>query len=243
MLRILDTGVAVAKENMTRDGDLLEQMEPEGSPLLHFYDWERPSATYGYFVSPSQYLDLEKAAERKVDLAKRPTGGGIVFHIWDLAFSFLMPSKHPAFSLNTLHNYAFVNEAILEAVSTLFLLQEPATLIPESVQPVSAECQNFCMARPTQYDVVYRGLKIAGAAQRKRRQGYLHQGTISLALPQIDLLRAVLLPEGGVLESMLRYTFAPLGESPSEASLKEARFAVREKIIQKLTEKLYTVSH
>ena len=45
------------------------------------------------------------------------------------------------------------------------------------------------MAKPTQYDIVYKGKKIAGAAQRKKTQGYLHQGTISLAAPQIDLLQ------------------------------------------------------
>ena len=53
----------------------------------------------------------------------------------------------------------------------------------------------FCMAKPTIYDVVYQGRKIAGAAQRRRKNGYLHQGTISLAFPQMGLLNEVLFPK------------------------------------------------
>ena len=59
-------------------------------PLLHLYQWDGPSATYGYFIDPSKYLDLNKLRQHHVALARRPTGGGIVFHIWDLAFSFLI---------------------------------------------------------------------------------------------------------------------------------------------------------
>ena len=105
MFQILDTGIAAAQENMDLDGRLLRDLNPAGSPILHLYEWARPSATYGYFADPAKHLDLEKTRARGVELGRRPTGGGIVFHIWDFAFSFLMPSGHPAFSLNTLENF------------------------------------------------------------------------------------------------------------------------------------------
>src|SRR5579872_5214172 len=122
MLQILDTGISSAEENMRFDENLLEKLDPAGSPILHLYQWAGPSATYGYFIAPDQHIDLENAKRNRLSLARRPTGGGIVFHIWDLAFSFLMPSEHPHFSIGTLQNYQFVNKAVLETVQTYFSL-------------------------------------------------------------------------------------------------------------------------
>lgn len=208
MMQILDTGISSAETNMSFDTSLLRDLTPTSDPILHLYQWARPSATFGYFIQPENHLDLQKAAHHNLDLARRPTGGGIVFHIWDLAFSFLMPSGHPSFSLNTLDNYAFVNKAVLEVVSSYFSLTPE--LIIEDGRLMGPDCQNFCMARPTQFDVVYKGVKIAGAAQRRRKQGYLHQGTISLSVPNLTLLHDVLLSKEDVVEAMSAFTFSPI---------------------------------
>jgi len=215
MMLTVNSGRNSAAENMRRDGELLEELGKE--PVLHLYEWASPSATYGYFTQPGKFLNLEAMSRRGLELARRPTGGGIVFHLWDLAFSFLMPSTHPAFSPNTLENYRFVNEVVLDVVKEQFSFAE---MIPDSFPAQSADCAHFCMARPTQYDVVYQGRKIAGAAQRRRKQGYLHQGTISLAPPDPELLKEVLLSP--VLEPMLRYSFAlPTSRSSLQKLLTE----------------------
>src|ERR1700693_5336560 len=104
--KILDTGTRSAEENMQIDARLLEELED--TAILHFYDWESPSATYGYFLDPKDFIDLEHAKKRGLDLGRRSTGGGIVFHIWDMAFSVLVPSKASVFSENTLENYFFI---------------------------------------------------------------------------------------------------------------------------------------
>ena len=236
-LQVLDTGVSSAEENMSLDAKLLEALLPDGRPILHLYEWSRPSATYGHFIQPEKHLDLDKAKSYNLDLARRPTGGGIVFHIWDFAFSFLMPANHPRFSLNTLENYEFVNQAVLEAVRDLLKLKKTPEIIPDNMEVKAEGCQNFCMGRPTQYDVVLDGMKIAGAAQRRRKQGYLHQGTISLAFPEVKLLESVLLQKG-VLEAMLAYTFAPLGKIWEPGEIREARGEIKERLAEKLQEKL-----
>jgi lipoate-protein ligase A len=235
MLHVLDTGIDTADKIMRFDEKLLEDLDPNGNPILHFYDWSSPSATYGYFIDPKKHLDLAKAQKHNLALARRPTGGGIVFHIWDLAFSFLLPSNHPAFSLNTLENYRFVNQAVLEAAKELFALKEPVELISQSAPSQGPDCQNFCMAKPTQYDVVYQGMKIAGAAQRKRKQGYLHQGTISLAAPDLSLLKDVLLSKDDVVQAMTAYSFAPLGKT---SCFEETRSEIKRKLADILMQKL-----
>lgn len=228
---------------MLLDEKLLEELDPKGEPILHLYRWEGLAATYGYFIDPAKWFDGEKG--KKLSLARRPTGGGIVFHIWDLAFSFLMPSEHRAFSLNTLDNYQFVNEVVLESMRDLFSLKDPVELIAQSYESLGPDCIHFCMAKPTQYDVVYKGMKIAGAAQRRRKQGYLHQGTISLAFPDVDLLKEVLLSKEEVVRAMGAYTFAPLGKNCPPEKLEKARGAIeaslREKFMEKLNGSKYTL--
>lgn len=95
MLRIIHTGTSSATENMALDTKYLQALE--GDAILHLYDWIGLPATYGYFIAPDKYLNLDAVAKYGLSLARRPTGGGIVFHIWDYAFSFLMPSSHPFF--------------------------------------------------------------------------------------------------------------------------------------------------
>ncbi len=243
-MKICDTGAGSAETNMAFDAELLDHLDPKGEPILHLYRWKKPSATYGYFISPEKHFDLKKVQEREIDLARRPTGGGIIFHIWDLAFSFLMPSEHPAFSQNTLENYLFVNEAVLEAMKSLFELKQ-AELIPHEPVPLAPDCRNFCMAKPTQYDVMHEGLKVAGAAQRRRKQGYLHQGSISLAYPQIDLLKEILVSEEEVLQAMEAYSFAPLGQNIQnlDAAGKEIEKALTHYLMEKLAPFDYTAPH
>ena len=230
-IELIDTGAAEGETNMSLDSDLLSNLAPDGKPILHFYDWTQPTATYGHFIDPKKHIDLDQARFNGLHLARRPTGGGIVFHIWDLAFSFLMPANHPKCSENTLDNYKFVNEIVLEAVKEYLNLE--AILIPEHAPLLGPNCNHFCMARPTIYDVVYKGLKVAGAAQRRTKRGYLHQGTISLAYPQIALLKKVLLSEQEITAAMEAYSFAPLGKSWTRESLQEARVKLKELLFLK----------
>lgn len=220
---ILDTGIGSAEKNMEIDARLLDGLGD--TPILHFYEWEKDSATYGHFLKPQEFLDLEKAQKKGLTLAKRPTGGGMVFHLWDLAFSVLVPSGVSFFSLNTLENYAFVNQAVLAAVKNYWKLA--CHLILEDAPAMDASCSRFCMARPTKYDVIYEGKKIAGAAQRRRKQGYLHQGTIALVLPEKEYLEEILLPGSRIFEAMQTYTHPLLGKDATRKDLKDAKQTLR----------------
>lgn len=228
-LKVFETGEKTAQENMEMDRVFLETLDPSGPPILHLYRWEKPSLTYGYFVKLEEFVDLKEMQARGLEAARRPTGGGIVFHIWDLAFSFLLPAGHPSFSLSPLSNYHLVNSAVLQAVQEVFSL--PSSLLEEDAKAEDAACSRFCMARPTKYDVIWEGRKVAGAAQRKTKAGFLHQGTISLGSPDFSLLEAVLL-SSSVQEAMRAVTFTPLGK---RAVGEEIRREIEEKLVEKLS--------
>lgn len=181
-LKILDTGPASAETNMQIDRELLHALQASDLPMLHFYDWETPSVTYGYFMSPEKAVGL--STKNGLQLARRPTGGGMLLHMNSFDFSLFLPASHPSYTVNTLENYAFVNQMVGQAIHQF----SGGSLSPELLL---AKCDNsqFCMAEPTINDLMIQGRKIVGGAQRRTRNGFLHQGTVTLQKPPIEYLR------------------------------------------------------
>jgi lipoate-protein ligase A len=213
---------------MEKDARLLESVE---TPTLHFYEWQNDAATYGCFTNPQNFLNLDNVKKQQLDLAKRPTGGGIVFHITDLAFSVLLPSSHKKFSINTLENYAFVNEAVIESIQNLKLTP---TLLKEEIIPLDTACNYFCMAKPTIYDVIIEGKKIAGASQRRTKKGFLHQGTISIAPLCPSFLQDILLPGTKVFEAMQLNSSYLLKENSTKREIEDLRLTLINEITKTL---------
>jgi lipoate-protein ligase A len=226
--KIIDTGPEKAKVIMQKDQDLLASIQDQKDPILHFYEWNGASATYGYFVDPADFFCIEAVEKAGLSLARRPTGGGIIFHLWDFAFSALVPSSHERFSENTMENYAFINQAVLQVVQDFLGVQGELELTPTDAALLGKGCERFCMAKPTRYDVMWHGKKIAGAAQRKTKHGFLHQGSISLVMPSLEFLRSVLRPELSVLDAMATFTSPLLGAG--RIGEEKAVFQAKEKI-------------
>ncbi|MBP7074889.1 MAG: hypothetical protein KBA81_05835 [Rhabdochlamydiaceae bacterium] len=221
---LIEREAASAASNMEFDAELLRSLAPSAAPILHLYDWIKPSLTYGFFAHPEKLLNLEGVEKHGFDLAKRPTGGGVVFHVWDLAFSVLIPAGSSLYSQNTLENYEFINQVVFSVVQDFVGKSTLMSLTPHDAMMKNPTQAFFCMARPTKYDLVVGKKKIAGAAQRKMKQGFLHQGTIALQFPDLNLLDDIL-PSQDVREAMRQTTFPLLGENDS---LEEGRKQLRE---------------
>lgn len=220
----IDSGVLPADAIMDKDRVLLQNLKPGDQPSIHFYEWKGGCATYGYFSDPYKVLDRNGVLKKNLTLAQRPTGGGIIFHLTDFAFSILIPASHPRYSLNTLDNYLFINTLVAEAIHPLV---GEVDILPKETISLNQDCACFCMAKPTQYDIMLKGRKIGGAAQRRTKQGFLHQGSISLAPPPNDFLEEVLLSGNKVAEAMLQNSFFLLGTDASLDQLTDARQKIK----------------
>ena len=75
----------------------------------------------------------------------------------------------------------------------------------------SEGAQHFCMARPTIYDVVYQGRKIAGAAQRRRKNGYLASRDDFIGAAPAGAFERRTAISKRCNQAMMAYSFAPLG--------------------------------
>ncbi len=153
--------------NMALDEALLEAMPRLQTPVLRFYGWGEPAASFGYF---QKFAEVERLTRLR-PLVRRPTAGGIVPHDCDWTYSFAFPTTHEWYSLAAIESYRRVHEWICNAFT---LLGIPTELAP-SAQPTGP---GQCFVGFERFDLLYRGRKIAGAAQRRRRDGLLIQGSV-----------------------------------------------------------------
>lgn len=152
---------------MALDEALLEAMPRLGMPVLRFYSWIEPSASFGYF---QKYAEVERMTSLR-PLVRRPTAGGLVPHDADWTYSLAFPTTHEWYSLTAIQSYEGVHRWIQSAFEMLNIQTD---LAPERRRAEAGQC----FVGYEKFDVLWRGLKIAGAAQRRTRDGLLIQGSV-----------------------------------------------------------------
>jgi len=186
---LLQSGPRRPAFNMALDEALLESMSRLGRPVLRFYGWTEPAATFGYF---QKYADVERATHLR-PLIRRPTGGGVVPHDADWTYSLVFPPGHEWHSLKAEESYRRVHEWIQSAFTKLNVTTELALRSQKSAirNPQSAI---GCFAGCEKFDLLWRGKKIAGSAQRRNKLGLLIQGSVQpppISLSPLDWQKTI----------------------------------------------------
>jgi lipoate-protein ligase A len=174
---LLNSGKCDAAFNMALDEALLEAMPRLQTPVLRFYGWTEPAATFGYF---QKFSEVERATFLR-PLIRRPTGGGIVPHDADWTYSAVFPPGHEWHSLKAEESYRRIHDWLRLAFAELKVETELAPCCKISLP-------GQCFVGHEKYDLLWRGKKIAGAAQRRNKLGLLIQGSVQP--PFISVQRA-----------------------------------------------------
>ncbi len=151
-IRILETGNNVGAWNMAVDEFLLYNCK---EPVLRIYGWSRPCISIGYFQS-IDWVNYKKCNEENVDVVRRITGGGAVFHDMELTYSFVTKN----FPQSILKSYEEISEIIIHALKKLG--------IDARFSPLN--------------DVTVDEKKVCGNAQTRKNNTLLQHGTILLAV-------------------------------------------------------------
>jgi lipoyl(octanoyl) transferase len=173
---LLNSGKCDAAFNMALDEALLENAAQIGKPVLRFYGWNKPAATFGYF---QKFSEVERATHLR-PLIRRPTGGGIVPHDADWTYSFAVPPNHEWHLLKAIESYRRIHEWIRDTFAKLKIETELAPCCKKSLP-------GQCFVGHEKFDLLWHGKKIAGAAQRRNKLGLLIQGSIQ---PPVKIVRA-----------------------------------------------------
>ncbi|MEO6184035.1 MAG: hypothetical protein ABIP71_13205 [Verrucomicrobiota bacterium] len=174
---LLQSGPGEPPWNMALDQALLENAPELAKPVLRFYGWTQPAASFGY---SQHFSELERVTLLR-PLIRRPTGGGLVPHHEDWTYSLIFPPNHFWYKLKAVESYQLVHEWIKDAFEKIDVVTK---LSPCCKKEIPGQC--FVGAEKS--DLLWNEKKIAGAAQRRTKNGLLIQGSIQL--PPISLSRS-----------------------------------------------------
>jgi lipoate-protein ligase A len=169
---LIESGPGDPAFNMALDEALLRAASGLGRPVWRLYSWTEPAATFGYF---QHYAEVERLVQLR-PLIRRPTGGGIVPHDGDWTYSLAFPPGSEWYALPAIESYRRVHEWIQAAFTRLGFNAE---LAKASHKAHAGQC----FVGHEKFDLLWRGQKIAGAAQRRTRDGLLIQGSVQPPLP------------------------------------------------------------
>ena len=160
-----DVRPRAAAANMAVDEWLLLRQPPV--PVLRSYRWIRPAVTFGFAEKASPV----RARYPGREMTRRWTGGGVVEHGADFTYSLVLPRACAADWQNSAAVYARVHEAVAGVLRARGL---PAVRVGDGAQVPGS----LCFQAPVRHDVLVYGRKVAGAGQRRTREGVLHQGSL-----------------------------------------------------------------
>jgi len=160
-LRLISSGALPGALNMGIDEALLSAVaEGRSLPALRLYRWSPPCVTIGYFQSLAAEVDLAACKADRVDVVRRLTGGGAVFHDKEITYSLVVPLGHPLAPDEILESYRRVCSGIVAGLGLLG--------VESSFAPIN--------------DIVAGGRKVSGNAQTRRNGCLLQHGTVLLGL-------------------------------------------------------------
>lgn len=233
-LKLIVDPAAAGAWNMGLDEMLMERAAEHGDATLRFYEWSPATLSLGYFQNAAERAI--HAASSTCPLVRRSSGGGAILHDRELTYSISSPTAHPlAADAETL--YRRVHGLLLEVLAEFGIAAE---LNEQALVRIGGE-PFLCFERRAVGDVVMKGFKICGSAQRRRRGAVLQHGSILLArspaapeLPGIADLSGRSVPSRDLVSAWLdrwRRTVGPLrlSEALSAEEIAAAERHVAEK--------------
>ncbi len=161
---------------MALDEEIFRQYLEDGVGVFRLYQWQGPSFTYGFSQNPEGQIDLPRCASDGVQIAKRITGGGILFHYDEITYSFVCSKTDVGEPQGVFVSYRDICAFLMQFYQSLGL-NPVFALQAESFKNRCAPHQ-LCSASNEKYDIVVDGKKIGGNAQKRKRQVIFQHGSI-----------------------------------------------------------------
>ena len=171
-------------------------------PVLRVYRWDGDWCSVGYFGN----LTEAKSRINCPNWVRRITGGGVVDHRGDWTYSLVIPKSEPAANWRGDASYHAIHTAlasVLRAEGVDCRLISGAAVAGESL----------CFANPVDHDIIAGdGKKIAGAGQRRSREGLLHQGSVAMRVDAVVSEKRALALAKGLAKRVESTDFQPDAE-------------------------------
>ena len=184
---ILPHAIGDGPANMAIDEAMLEASAREDRCYLRFYGWSEPTLSLGYFQRMAEVDSDSRWRGRAI--VRRPTGGGAIWHHHELTYAMAAPSGQAHVRPNT-----SMYRAIHAAIASVLAVQGIEALRRgEPKAPALGARPLLCFRGSDPEDLVWKGHKVVGSAQRRREGALLQHGSILLGqspdVPELPGLR------------------------------------------------------
>lgn len=164
--------------NMSVDEALLLAAGESGTACLRFYRWSPATLSLGYFQRCAQREEHRESID--CDLVRRASGGGAIIHDRELTYSLVMPRGAIPGSKTT-QLYTLVHQSLIDVLATQHAGSSTSLCVFAQQGDATGAPQPFlCFQRRSLGDVLLRGEKIAGSAQRRSQGAVLQHGSVLL---------------------------------------------------------------
>ncbi|MBD3210801.1 lipoate--protein ligase family protein [Candidatus Micrarchaeota archaeon] len=154
--RVIPFAEYSAFRNMAVDEAVSESVRNGGPPTIRFYGWNPSAVSVGYFQSMEKEVNVRNCRESGVDMVRRRTGGGAVYHDNKGEITYSVIGKLELFPRDIIASYRLICGWICDSLNLLGIRSE--------FKPIN--------------DIVVNGRKISGNAQTRREGALLQHGTI-----------------------------------------------------------------
>ena len=174
VFRFIDSGSNTASRNMAIDEAIFSCHGKGGFEYtLRLYTWTTPAVSIGYFQDLEQEINLESCKKLGIDYVRRPTGGGAILHDMELTYSFTA-NTGGIIPIDICESYKVICGAIIIGLKSLGISagnRKREVKLRERESPV-------CFVESSNYDIVVKGKKIVGSAQRRVKDRLIQHGSI-----------------------------------------------------------------
>jgi lipoate-protein ligase A len=178
--KLIRSCAASADYNMALDEKILTQYLDDGIGLFRTYRWQGPSFTYGFHQDPRSQIDLARCASDGIQVAKRITGGGILFHHDEITYSFVCNKADVGEPEGMFVSYREICAFLMRFYKSLNL--NPMFALQEKNFRNRSVVHQLCCASNEKYDIVIDSRKIGGNAQKRKRHVVFQHGSIPCSI-------------------------------------------------------------
>jgi lipoate---protein ligase len=167
--------------NMAIDESVSESIAGGQVATIRFYRWKPSAVSIGCFQSMRDEVDVEKCKSLGVDVIRRRTGGGAVYHDnkGEITYSVIVPEK--LLNLGITESYHVICGWIVDSLAGLGIKSE--------FKPIN--------------DIIAGGKKISGNAQTRRNGVVLQHGTILYDVDVDTMFSLLKVPDEKIRDKMI----------------------------------------
>ncbi|MBI5046356.1 lipoate--protein ligase family protein [Candidatus Micrarchaeota archaeon] len=179
--RVIELSENNAFLNMAIDQAVSESIQNGAPPTIRFYSWLPSAVSIGYFQSIEREVDLLRCKDLGVDVVRRRTGGGAVYHDHNGEITYSVIAPESVFPKDIILSYKEICGWICDSLSLLGLTAE--------FKPIN--------------DIIVNGKKISGNAQTRRNGVLLQHGTILYTVDPEKMFSVLKVPDEKIKDKMI----------------------------------------